>query len=126
HQIHRFIKKRIHRGSLKRVSAIATLSTYTLRYFQNHFQNYSKKSICFYPIFFDAARNGAGQSNLSDTCIRIVIPGQLDLKKRDYFQLISALEQQPHLKSVRFFLLGNIAHNDGPAILERIQEKGLE
>ena len=123
HQIHRFIKKRIHRKSLELVSGIATLSTYTLRYFQDHFEHYRQKSICFYPIYFDTDRNLS--ANVPDTDIRIVIPGQLDLKKRDYFQLLAALEKGPNLKSVKFFLLGNIQHNDGPAILQSIKAKGL-
>lgn len=125
HQVHRFITRKMHRNNLKLVKGVATLSSYTLRYFRNNF-DHAGKSACFYPIFFNDANGVAERSPEAE--IRIVIPGQLDLNKRDYYQLITHVEKykQSGGRGVKFFLLGNIRNNDGPGILEAIRKKELE
>lgn len=125
HQVHRFITRKMHRNNLKLVKGIATLSSYTLRYFRNNF-DHAGRSTCFYPIYFNDANGVAERSQGAE--VRIVIPGQLDLKKRDYHQLITHVEKYKKSggSGVKFFLLGNIRNNDGPEILEAIRMKELE
>jgi len=77
----------------------------------------------FYPVFFPdtpavaVARKKPGE-------IRIIIPGQLELKRRDYLGLIEAAEKA-RLKHIRFVLLGNGSKGDGKLIADTIAAKKL-
>jgi GT2 family glycosyltransferase len=125
HQVHRFVTRKMHRSNLRLIKGVATLSTYTLSFFKNNFE-YPARKACFYPIFFDEST--ANAERLDNDEIRIVVPGQIDLKKRDYHQLITTLEKyrDDNFNGVKLFLLGNIRNNDGPEVLETIRKKGLE
>ncbi|RAV97841.1 glycosyltransferase family protein [Pseudochryseolinea flava] len=121
HQVHRFVKKQSHRKSLNKVNAVATLSDYTLDYFRKHIV-LKVESAFFYPIYFETKYQATTKTRAEVT---VVVPGQLDLRKRDYFQLIAAVERMPKLEGVKFILLGNKNKNDGKAVVATIESKGL-
>jgi hypothetical protein len=121
HQVHRFVKKKSHLRSLRKVRGIATLSDFTLDFFKKHF-TLQVRTAYFYPIYF---KTDTAQPHREKKEIGIVVPGQLDLKKRDYFQLIHALEHAENLPDIKFYLLGNKNRNDGPAVAAAIESKGL-
>ncbi len=123
HQAHRIFKKRIHRKNLEMVHGVATLSRFTLGYFRKKASDH-KESACFYPIFFEN-ENGVAPATPHNE-IRIAIPGQFDLNKRDYFQLLEVLRQVNPATPIKFYLLGNIKNGDGPEIMSYIREHQLD
>jgi colanic acid/amylovoran biosynthesis glycosyltransferase len=122
HQAHRIFKKSIHRKNLNLVDGIVTLSKFTLGYFRNKTSG-EKDSVCFYPIFFDAGKEPV---SISQGAVRVAIPGQFDLNKRDYFQLLDALREVNPQTQVRFYLLGNVKNGDGPEIIDYIKRYELD
>lgn len=123
HQAHRIFRKRIHRKNLDMVNGVATLSQFTLGYFRTRYKS-DKESACFYPIFFEK-ENGAANVEMRDH-VRIAIPGQFDLNKRDYFQLLEVLKYVNPAARIKFYLLGNIKNGDGPEIMSYIREHRME
>lgn len=123
HQAHRIFRKRIHRKNLDMVDGVATLSRFTLQYFKNKTTD-EKESVCFYPIFFEDD-NGAAKVIAHDE-VRIAIPGQFDLNKRDYFQLLETLREVDQNTKIKFYLLGNIRNGNGPEIINFIRDNKLD
>lgn len=56
--------------------------------------------------------------------IWLVIPGAVSYSRRDYGMLLNNDRQYP--SHIKFVILGNINKADGPDLMRRIQEKGLQ
>jgi colanic acid/amylovoran biosynthesis glycosyltransferase len=122
HQAHRIFRKKIHRKNLSLVDGIATLSRFTLDYFRSN-DSFDKDAVCFYPIFFNGQKETVKASHEG---IQVAIPGQFDLNKRDYFQLLDTLREVNPATAVKFYLLGNVKNGDGPEIIAYIKRHKLE
>ncbi|MDH4262310.1 MAG: hypothetical protein OEV78_04615 [Spirochaetia bacterium] len=85
-------------------------------------EKYQNKVSSFYPIFFPEIKDSFKPAKNK---IMIVIPGQLELKRRDYISLIDVVEKAK-FKSIKFVLLGNCARGDGEKIKQYILNKKLE
>ncbi|MEL6535047.1 MAG: hypothetical protein AAFQ98_06520 [Bacteroidota bacterium] len=81
-------------------------------------------------VLEDPQSPGAGLQPLSsiseEATVRIAIPGHANRQRRDYQALFGALEKrQPKPGEVLFFLLGDYSAQDGPDILQEIQDREL-
>lgn len=103
--------------NVKKVSSILVLSDYVSRYMKSH-------NIDTTPIYLTAFNQDTiSRQPTKNEAVRIVIPGQLDYKRRDYQSLLDAC---PHNTNIKIILLGNAKKNDGPCITQKIKEKKLE
>jgi hypothetical protein len=71
--------------------------------------NYKEKGFCFYPL----TDNEIDTSKKSENVLKIVIPGQVEKKRRDYNFLIRQLNRIPADSTIRFNFLGNAFHPKG-------------
>jgi GT2 family glycosyltransferase len=123
HQIGNVSHSKVYMMNVKRMQGILTLSTHTLKFFKKNYPDITNVS-CFYPIFFckESARPNS-QANE----IKIVIPGQLSNKRRDYQLLLDcSLKLKQDGSRIKFYLLGDAHKFDGPEIIKFIRENGLE
>ena len=79
----------------------------------------------FYPMFFPDYPIQEQKKNEGE--IWVCIPGQVELKRRDYEGLFTSIEQHGIPGNVKFLLLGRCAHKhgDGAYIKERIKKLGV-
>jgi len=85
-------------------------------------QRKAKRFEVLYPIYFPQFNNPpklekpAGQ-------LWVIIPGQVELKRRDYLTLIHAWAGMKERPNVRFILLGSWNHpsSDGPAVMAEME-----
>lgn len=124
HQVHLLNIKPGLARMYKRLAGAFVLSDHTANFLAQLSQS-PKKTATFYPIFF--AQNIDAQENVQRTSlnqdVRIVIPGQMDLKKRDYLGLVDVVNHhRDNLGSIRFHLLGDASVKDGPIIIKKIKE----
>jgi hypothetical protein len=126
--LHNIVK--VNSGSLSqqlitnRLSGYFVLNDYLLQQLDQ--KKLRIKATAFYPVVFPAFPQIALSAKNDETWI--CIPGQVELKRRDYAGLFDALEHQKPASSVRFILLGRCAHahGDGAYVKQRIQALGLE
>lgn len=58
--------------------------------------------------------------------IWITIPGNIELKRRDYHWIIDVCSKKELPNNVKFILLGNASKGDGKTIIDRIKKENLE
>lgn len=58
--------------------------------------------------------------------IWITIPGNIELKRRDYHWIIDVCSKNKLPNNIKFILLGNASKGDGKTIVERIKKENLE
>lgn len=78
----------------------------------------------FYPIFFPEMQD-FNKIRKKKGEIWIAVPGQLELKRRDYLGLIDIVEKTKP-GNIKFILLGNCSQGDGELIKKTIAEKKLQ
>jgi len=98
-------------------AAYFVLNKTLLSYIKN---NYRVEANYFYPLIKTPER----KRHQSRENIRIVIPGLVELSRRDYLGWLEAIKNPP--KNIEFVLLGNIRKNDGPLVLSGIRKYKLE
>lgn len=126
--LHNIVK--VNSGSLsqrlisKRLSGYFVLNDYLLHQLDS--KKLTTKTTAFYPVIFPYFSEVELPPKGDETWV--CIPGQVELKRRDYAGFFDALERQKPLASLRFILLGRCAHahGDGAFVKQRISELGLE
>ncbi len=80
----------------------------------------------FYPVFFPQYPNAKVEKKENE--IWICVPGQVELKRRDYQTLFESIEKYGVNKNVKFVLLGRYghAHGDGDYIKQEISRLKLQ
>ena len=76
----------------------------------------------FYPLI---NYQNSQYSHTEKDKIRIVIPGLVELSRRDYIGFINLLKDIHLNNNVEFVLLGNILKNDGPEVYRYIEQNNL-
>jgi hypothetical protein len=125
HHIETITEKEYYKNNVYSVQGILTLSKDTLNYLKNYHPKLKNKS-CFYPIFFDRGRE---KKQTPEGITKIVVPGQVSFKRRDYQLLIDAcleLKSKALGSNLKIYLLGNIQKFDGPSVREKIESHQLE
>jgi len=84
-----------------------------------------RKITSFYPILKTSPKLDRSPSHNE---LRLMIPGNIEQKRRDYQSLIDILKmgKSKLKKKVKFILAGNINKGDGPNIKKAISENGLD
>lgn len=121
HNIGKLNKSKSQKFITKRLSHFFILNEYLSRNLK-----IDKSFSSFYPIFFPDYKVESISKSKDE--IWICVPGQVELKRRDYktlFESIEAFGIQAHLK---ILLLGRYGHfyGDGPYILEQIERLNLK
>lgn len=108
----------------KRLSGYFVLNDYLLE--QIDMKKLTVRTTAFYPVFFPSF----SQVNIPQKVdeVWVCIPGQVELKRRDYAGFFDALERQKPDPNFRFIFLGRCAHahGDGAFVKKRINELGME
>lgn len=96
-------------------------------YLLNKVKDTSQGSIfsSYYPIFFPKLNIGMITKPEDENWI--AIPGQVELKRRDYLSLLKAISSRTISDKIKFLLLGpaDHSHGDGLFIREQIAQLGL-
>lgn len=121
HNADKFISGTTFHSIVHRIDTKIVLGSYIKDYLED--QGIASKSV--YLTNFGQKQNGITPIKQDDkeTPTTIVIPGQLDNKRRDYQSLINACD--PKL-NIRIILLGNATKNDGKEIVSHIQQENLD
>ena len=97
-------------------------------YLSEQFKNSESKLrvSTYYPIFFPEVKGVELDKPKED--IWVCIPGQLEIKRRDYPGLLNALEKVKRKVNIKFILLGRSNHrySNAPEVIEMMKRKGLE
>jgi GT2 family glycosyltransferase len=122
HQVSNVSANKIYRANVKRMQGVLTLSELTKNYLLKNYPEVKNVS-CFYPIFFC---NELTALNSQNEEVRIVIPGQLSHKRRDYQLLLhTCIQLRKEKTRLRFYLLGDTRKFDGPEIVQFIATHDL-
>lgn len=78
----------------------------------------------FYPLVYNQKTNKSDSHNDIEK-INIVIPGLVELSRRDYLGLIENFKFTT-LRHINFIILGNISKLDGCKVYDKIKEYGLQ
>ena len=93
-----------------------TLKKYTIK-------NYNKCNFdYFYPLIIVNELNNL--NNKKKTEIKIIIPGLVELNRRDYLGFLKLINNVD-LDNIKFVFLGNILKNDGPLVYKKLKECDL-
>lgn len=115
------------KGSLSQKSITRKIERYFIlnEYLKNQIPAHIPHAT-FYPIFFPSYSYEKVSKAKDD--IWICIPGQVELKRRDYAALFNSIRAVGIAKHIKFLLLGRYghAHGDGDYVLEQIADLGLE
>jgi hypothetical protein len=86
----------------------------------------AKRFEVLYPIFFPAFRNPPALDKPPGQTW-VVIPGQVEFKRRDYLTLIHAWAAISERPDIRFILLGSWDHpqGDGPRLITEMERLGI-
>lgn len=124
HRVSTLKERKMMRSFVSRLDGVLTLSQQTLLNFKEAFP-FKLNSSCFYPIFFE----WQSDTSFGDFAnqINVIIPGQFDIKKKDYQPLLDAatLIKERHL-SIKFILLGDASGEDGKKIIADIERLHLQ
>lgn len=107
-----------------RLSGYFVLNDYLLHQLDN--KKLTTKTAAFYPVIFPSFSEVKLPPKGDETWV--CIPGQVEMKRRDYAGFFDALERQKPVANLRFILLGRCAHahGDGAFVKQRITELGME
>jgi len=83
--------------------------------------NFTQNFDFFYPLVKNTTKT---QNINNNNTINIVIPGLIELSRRDYLGLLEIIKNKK-LDNIKFIFLGNILKNDGLQVLEKIKEYNL-
>jgi GT2 family glycosyltransferase len=123
HQIGNVSHSKVYKMNVKRMQGVLTLSKHTLTYLKTNHPDIQNTSF-FYPIFF-CKENIKNEGRRDE--VKIVIPGQLSHKRRDYQMLLDCCVQLKHNDiRIKFYLLGDAHKFDGPEIIKFIHDNELE
>ncbi len=119
------------------------LSSFTQGVITKHFKSYfilneylihrlytlgfqEKKLVEFHPVFYPDYPEKPIEKPANE--IWVTIPGQVELKRRDYASLFNSIRKHGLNSNIKLLLLGKSAHahGDGDYIQERITELGIE
>jgi hypothetical protein len=117
HNADKFLSHQKFHSVLKNVKHPMVLGAYISKYLHGN-------DITAVPVYLTEF-GFVGNSVIEKSCniIQVVIPGQLDRRRRAYDDLIDACSPD---MNIRFILLGNANKADGPDLIEKIKERKLE
>ncbi|MGI8599484.1 MAG: glycosyltransferase [Chitinophagaceae bacterium] len=117
--IRSFLRYAGKKALVKHVSGYATLLSTTKEYIQEKFVK--KKPVYVFP---GAVYDPVQKINETDAVLRIVIPGTIERKRRDYNEVIKLLNLIKPAMPIEFTLLGGCRHSEAREIVNTIEKLG--
>lgn len=106
HNTKKISKSKSVRSVCKRLKRIIVLNRELL----NWIPDFKEKGFCFYPL---TKAPHESSSDTSGNALKVVIPGQVETKRRDYHFLLEQIKKIPDSLDVTFSFLGNAYHEKG-------------
>jgi len=119
HDIKKLTSSHSQRFISKKMGHYFLLNDYLMQSVQQTKSNRLSFSV-FYPIFFPDFRSSLIEKK--DDEIWVAVPGQVELKRRDYQTLFESIEKYGIKANIKFLLLGRCghAHGDGDYVKQQI------